>query len=379
MAVKTKICYIISNLNIGGAELTLKKITIGLSDDFDFTIISFTGIGSIGNSLKNQGINVISLNIANILQLLPKLIQLYKYLKFLKPDIVHTWMYHSDFLGGLISKIAGIKTVYWNIRNTEIIDGTSISTKFIAVLNIFLSYLIPSKIVLVSESSKIYHSKIGFCKSKMIVIPNGYDLDLYNFNNEIRMKLRQKLFINDSTIVIGSVGRYNKYKDQYTFIKSALYILDNLNENLDIKFIIIGKDITINNEEISSLIINSKHLNKFILLTNKKDIINYYFIFDIFCLHSISEGFPNVLAEAMATGLPCISTNVGDSKLILKNDRFIVRPKDINNIAKKLIELILLDTTERKLIGEYNKSTISFNYSINNLLNNYKLIYKINQ
>ena len=378
MSVKKKICYIISNLNTGGAELSLKKIAIGLNNEFDFTVISLSGNGIIGSSLKDHGINVIILNSLTIWEFFPKLILLYKNLKNLNPDIVHTWMYHSDFFGGIISKMAGIKIVYWNIRNTEITNGTSLSTKFSAFLNIFLSYLLPTKIVLVSESSKIYHSKIGYCKRKMIVITNGYDSDFFKFNHEIRLDVRKKLLINESSIVIGSVGRFNKYKDHKTFIKAALIILDEINDSVDLKFIIIGKDISIKNLEIYNLLINTKYIKNFILLTTKKDIVNYYFAFDIFCLHSISEGFPNVLAEAMAVGLPCVSTNVGDSKLMLNNDTFIVLPKDIINLSKKLTKLILLDPKQRKQIGEHNRSRILINYSLDKLLNDYRKIYKIN-
>ena len=178
--MKNNICFIISNLDIGGAELSLSKIVVGLGQKFNFTIITFKKNGIVGKSLKEKGFNVISLNLEKNVNIFAKLFYLYKLIKEIKPDVVHTWMYHADFLGGLISKFAGVKTIYWNIRNTELLKGTSIFTRIIGYFNSIFSYLIPTKIVFVSESSKKYHSDLFYCKYKMTVIPNGYDTSKYS-------------------------------------------------------------------------------------------------------------------------------------------------------------------------------------------------------
>jgi glycosyltransferase involved in cell wall biosynthesis len=209
----------------------------------------------------------------------------------------------------------------------------------------------------------------------MIVIPNGYDIKLFSDHSSRRF-IRKNLSISDSTIIIGSVGRFNKYKDHYTFIKSAIRVLEMSVKELDVKFILIGRNILESNSEIFDLIKNTKYCKNFYLLGEKKDIINYYFSFDIFCLHSISEGFPNVLAEAMATSLPCISTDVGDAKIILNNNTFIALPSDHIDLSNKLINMINLSESQRKYIGQINQRRIESEYSTISFFSKYNNLYR---
>jgi glycosyltransferase involved in cell wall biosynthesis len=236
--MKNKVCYIISNLDIGGAELSLSKIVQGLNKDFDFTIISFKKIGKVGEALKKKGINIISLELRNVFDIFFKLILLYKIIKKLKPDFVHTWMYHADFFGGIVSKLAGVKIVYWNIRNTELIKGTAFSTRIIGYLNSLFSYIIPTKIILVSESSKKYHSKLLYSKNKMLVIPNGYDISKYKLDKAKRKNIRRELIISDESLIVGSIARFNEYKDHTSFINAGLKLLEN---NDKVYFVLIGR------------------------------------------------------------------------------------------------------------------------------------------
>ena len=376
--MRKNICYIISNLNLGGAENTLLKVINGLNNNYNFTVISLTNIGDIGVILRNRGIKVYALEIKNIYSLIKNLLYLYNLIRKLKPDIVHTWMYQADLFGGIISKLAGVKIIYWNIRNSSLISGTSISTRSIGFLNSFFSYLIPNKIILVSENSRIYHSSLGYSNRKMLVIPNGYDVSLYTTNIFIKDKIKKELNISSNSIVIGSIGRYNLYKDHVTFIKSALRVLDIIKKDFNIKFVLIGKNITKENNIIFSLIKNTKFKDNFILLGEQKDIIDYYSLFDIFCLHSISEAFPNVLAEAMCSGLPCISTNVGDVSLMLDDKFCIVPPNNTIKLSNSLIKLINLAKNDLDNIGFQNKLKISSEYSIELFYNNYNQIYNIN-
>jgi glycosyltransferase involved in cell wall biosynthesis len=370
--MKNKVCYIISNLDIGGAELSLSKIVQGLNKDFDFTIISFKKIGNVGEALKKNGINIISLELRNVFDIFFKLILLYKIIKKLKPDFVHTWMYHADFFGGIVSRLAGVKIVYWNIRNTELIKGTAFSTRIIGYINSLFSYIIPTKIILVSESSKKYHSKLLYSKNKMLVIPNGYDINKYKLDKAKRKNIRRELIISDESLIVGSIARFNEYKDHTSFINAGLKLLEN---NDKVYFVLIGRDVTLKNKKLSQLIENSKFRNNFYFLGEKNNIIDYYSAFDIFCLHSVSEGFPNVLAEAMAFGLPCVSTDVGDSKILVSNTQLLVPPMDHIKLSHALKRICMMSENERKIIGQYNQKIISSNYSTDILFGSYAKLY----
>src|SRR5690606_6938656 len=142
-------------------------------------------------------------------------------LKKIKPDIVQTWMYHADFLGGLAAKSLGIKKIIWGIRTTDVTQGASKLTIVLRKICAILSHSIPTDIVCAAHVSKDVHIKVGYDVSKMHVIPNGFELEKLVATEEDRNKIRQEFNIPRDAIVIGSVGRFNVVKNQKFFVEVA--------------------------------------------------------------------------------------------------------------------------------------------------------------
>src|SRR5690554_3869677 len=115
-----KIIHIIIGLNVGGAELMLKRLVLASQEKgkFQHEVISLTDLGVIGCDLRKAGIPVHILNMKSVLSLLKTYFSLKKLLKQLKPDVVQTWMYHADFIGGLAAKSLGVDNIIWGIRNS---------------------------------------------------------------------------------------------------------------------------------------------------------------------------------------------------------------------------------------------------------------------
>ena len=183
------------------------------------------------------------------------------------------------------------------------------SRMFVRILSIF-SGIIPKKIIANSHNGKKDHINLGYEKSKIEVIHNGYNLN--NINNfkktSVRNYLRSQIGIDKDYILIGNIGRDHPMKDHSTFVRSA-YFLKKINK---VKFLILGKGIKQNKKLLKQ--INDKNLkNDFILLEPKSvDINDIYQILDIFCLTSSdSEGFPNVLVESIINNTLTVSTDVG--------------------------------------------------------------------
>lgn len=371
---RQKVLIIISNLNIGGAEMTMYKTIVLLKNDIDFIVFSLSTDGNLSKRIKEEGIKVYNFELSK--NFIRTLKNLYLLIIAEKPDIVHTWMYHSDFFGGIIAKIAKVKCIIWGIRNTDLIKGTNFSTRIIGLINAILSYFIPNKILVVSNSAMIKHKSIGYCSTKMIVIPNGFSHLDSGLSFVEKIKFRKYLKLPETSILIGSVGRFNQYKDHATFIKAGMKLLDMVQPDTEITFLIIGKNV--NNPFLKGLINKSNYEEKFKFFEETNDINKFYSIFDIFCLHSISEGFPNVLAEAMLMGCVCISTDVGDAKLILNDDERIIPPKSPDLLAHKLFETINLSKNEKDIIGLQNTRRIISNYSIESMKKKYFNIYTNN-
>lgn len=372
MRVKTVIVHVITGLSNGGAENSLYKLLSNIDKSkFESKVILLTDLGPLSEKIKSIGVPVFSCNIRHNFFGIFKLIYLfYK----LRPDVTQTWMYHSDAIGGIIARFTGCNKVIWNIRNTHVFPGQGVSklTYWVMKFNKFLSYFIPKKIVCVANSSMMSHVEEGYCERKMIVIQNGFETKIFKPNIKTRKLTRQSIKIGLDALVIGSVGRFNKYKNYKNFILAA----ENLvSQNPNVYFILAGKNLDYSNIELCGWIDSSRIRSHFRLLGSKFDIPKLMTSLDIFCLSSLSEGFPNVLAEAMSSGLPCISTNVGDVRSILLDEKCIVPVDDISLLTSSLLEMINLSDLGREQLGIDNRKRIQSEYSISAMVKKYENLY----
>ncbi|ENW25304.1 hypothetical protein F925_00638 [Acinetobacter lwoffii NCTC 5866 = CIP 64.10 = NIPH 512] len=368
-----KVLHIIIGLNVGGAELMLKRLVLHSQQkgEYQHEVISLTDLGVVGADLRKQGVPVYTLGMTSVFKLPIIFFKLKSIIKQINPDVVQTWMYHADFLGGLAAKQAGIDNIIWGIRTTDVAQGASRLTVLLRSLCAKLSYRIPRKIVCAAHLSKDLHEKVGYDATKMIVIPNGFELDKLVATEADRRELRQELNLSDTDIVIGSVGRFNEVKNQRLFVEVAALLVKDFPH---LKFMMVGRDNDENNQILMGWLQEHDLLDCFRLLGQRSDIPKCLKAMDIFCLHSKTEGFPNVLGEAMALGLPCVSTNVGDSDFLLQSD-FCVDINDINTL-KESISMLIKDDKIRLCLGNRNLERIQ-EFSMESFLNNINKVYSI--
>ena len=169
-----KVCHIITGLNNGGAEGVLFRLC-AFDASNTHIVISLMDEGKYGPLLRDAGITVYSLNMRAGKVSLGGLIKLYKLLRLLRPDVVQTWMYHADLIGGLVAKVAGVKSVFWNVRHSTLEPGKSKrSTILVAKTSAYLSSWVPNRIVYCAHSAQAVHEAIGYKVGKAVVIANGY-------------------------------------------------------------------------------------------------------------------------------------------------------------------------------------------------------------
>ncbi|EET81501.1 glycosyltransferase, group 1 family protein [Acinetobacter radioresistens SK82] len=365
-----KIVHVIIGLNVGGAELMLKRLVLHSQQkgNLHHEVISLTDLGAIGQDLKEAGIRVYTLNMSSLLSIFSIYFSLKKLLKEIKPDIVQTWMYHADFLGGLAAKSLDIQKIIWGIRTTDVTQGASRLTVVLRKICAKLSYSVPTDIVCAAHVSKDVHIKIGYDASKMHVIPNGFELDKLVATEEDRNKIRQEFNIPKEATVIGSVGRFNVVKNQIFFVEVANQLVKTYPKLI---FMLIGRDNTIENSELMNWLRKYNLINNFRLLGQRNDIPACLKAMDIFCLHSKTEGFPNVLGEAMGLGVMAVSTNVGDVPYLIDQE-FI--GSDLINMASIICNILENRIDIGKTIVS-NKNKIDVLYSMDKLIFNYELVY----
>ncbi len=324
-----RIVHIITGLGDGGAEHTLYKIC-KYDNSNEHIVVSLNGLDKYGPLLEKLGIKVYCLNLTIIS--IYKFIFLIKLIRLSKPHIVQTWLVHADLLGGVAAKLCGVENIIWNIRYSNLEIGKA---KFftIIIINLLakLSFLIPKFIVVVSKKAIKVYEKQGYDKKKFIFIPNGYDLAILKPNNFQKSDFRKKYSIKKEIPLIGNVARYDPKKGHLNLMH-ALSLLKLKNINFFCVFI--GSNITKDNLELTSEIERLSLENHVKLLGQNNNIIEVMNGLDVYVHSSIyGEGFPNVVAESMACGTPCVVTDVGDASLIVGKTGWVIPPNNSKKLA----------------------------------------------
>jgi len=327
-----KILNIIVGLNDGGAEGVLYRLCL-YDKNYKHIVISLMDEGKYGPLLKEAGIEVHCLNMPAGRFTFTGLYKLFKLIRKSKPNIVQTWMYHADLIGGVVARLAGVKNVFWNIRHTTLEPGKSKrSTIFIAKLCAMFSKRVPVGIVCCAEKAREVHTSIGYDTSKMTVIANGYDPSILCAIPNSQAQLNKEL--GDVFPAIGMVARFDPEKEHFDLLEAFLIVKK---KGLPHKLVLVGYKINTSNIALIEKIESLKLKNEVLLLDQRRDIPTIMSSLDLHVLSSSSEAFPNVLAEAMACNTPCVTTDVGEAAHIVGDTGWVVKPKNPQALADAIL------------------------------------------
>jgi glycosyltransferase involved in cell wall biosynthesis len=283
-------------------------------------------------------------------------------------------MYHADLLGGLAARMAGINAVIWSIRHTNLsARHNKKSTLLVARACALLSGIIPVRIICAAQASMQSHIQLGYAKDKIDVIFNGLDVERFRPNNEARQTIRSQLGLEEDTPVVGLIARFDIQKGHDTFIKTAAIIHKCLPS---VRFVLVGRDINSKNERLMNWIDRCGLSRSFHLLGQRSDVHRVLAAFDVMMLSSVGEGFPNVVAEAMACGVPCVVTNVGDAAHIVGDTGYVCAVNDVHGLADATIAILDLPRSERERLGARARHRIAREFSIEAAVKDYCTAYE---
>jgi glycosyltransferase involved in cell wall biosynthesis len=370
-----RITHIITGLSTGGAEMMLYKLLAHLDRErYSCDVISLTSGGSVEQKIRNLGLPV------KILGMRPgfpdplAIFRLAGWLRHAPPDLVQTWMYHADLVGGLAARLACRAPVVWGIRNSNLdLVKSKRSTFWTVKTCAFLSKWLPQRILSCSETARRIHIELGYYAGKMSVIPNGFDLDLFHPDPTARVEIRKDLGISTGAPVVGLVGRFDPQKDHQNFIRAATILAVKMPET---QFVLCGDGIDPQNPLLSSWINESGLKDHFHLLGRREDIPRLTAALDIACSSSAyGEAFSNVLGEAMACEVPCVATDVGDAAFIVENTGRVVPPGDSQALAHALISLLALPDDQRRALGAIARQRVKQYFDIHAIVKAYVGMY----
>lgn len=373
---RSRVLHIIVHLSAGGAELMLKRLILHRNFDraFEHRVISLRGLGPVGQDLRASGVHVVALGLNNPFQLPHRLARLITLIRGWRPDIVQTWMYHADLLGGIAARLAGIRKIVWNVRIAEISPryGVARTTTWIMKVCALLSGLIPSRIIYVAHSARRVHEAAGYDPAKSVTIPNGYAVDS-DVGAQSLGALHDLLTLPREVMLLGSAGRFNPQKNHAAFIAACGAIAAR---HPQWRFVLFGTGVDPGNAALASWIAATGYPERFHLLGERRDLPLLMPELDLFCMHSLSEGFPNVVAEAMGAGVPCVVTDVGDAARLVDDTGWTMPTADPAALTVALDEILSLDPRLRRDYGSRARKRIEGHYSMPAVVDRYIALYR---
>ncbi len=294
------------------------------------------GRGIYAERLEQAGASVHSLNFPRGRVTAAGLVQLFRLVHQIRPDVVQTWMYHADLIGGVIARLAGVRAIAWGIRHANLDPAhNSRATLVIVRLCALLSGWVPRKIVSCSAQATRLHQAVGYRADKFIHIPNGYNLQRLQPDAAGRSAVRAELGIADAAFVLGMVARFDAQKDHRNLVQ-ALGLLKR--RGVPFTCLLVGVGMDEANGELRGWLDAAGVAGHVKLLGPRSDVPAVMNALDVHVLSSLGEAFPNVLAEAMACGTPCVATDVGDAAVIVADHGWVVPPQDSEALADGLAQ-----------------------------------------
>lgn len=374
-----RIDFIISGLGGGGAEKMMFKLLSKIDrTTFAPRVFSLTSHHEITPTwVKQYAEMTIPVAVLGMHRRRPnfgKIAHLIAAIRKNRPHIVQTWMYHADLIGGISAKLAGSYPVVWNIRHSNL-DANLHKQMTILVARTCarLSRFLPEKVICCAEVAKTIHAAIGYDPAKLVVIPNGFDLEVLKPESGAHGRLCRELGIAEESLLVGLVARFDRQKDHRGFIRAATAVKSAIPAA---HFVLCGDDVTWDNRDLAEAVAASGAGAAFHLLGHRGDVQSLNAAFDVACSSSSGgEGFPNTIGEAMGCATPCVVTDVGDSARIVGATGRVVPAKDAAAFAQALCDLLQLPPEARRELGRKARERIQVNFSLDAVTRQYESLY----
>lgn len=365
----TRVLHIITGLGLGGAEMMLLKL-LQASDRSasEHVVLTLTDLDVLGPDVRALGVSVHSLGISRVASGLRGLWAASRLVGSFKPDVVMTWLHHADLFGVMLKCLHTTLPLVWNLRCSKLSPEDLPRSNIVLVRLLARLSLVPSVVVANAHVGMEEHVRVGYKPRRWLVLPNGFDTGEFSPNELARNSIRNQLGIDESDFVVGMVGRYHRMKGFDLFARAAGIAVQ---KNPRLRFVLVGTDVSEENEELANMFKAVGIHSRVLLLGQRRDIPDVMNGFDLLTNTSTSEGFPNVVGEAMSCGLPCVVTDVGDSGIIVGKTGALIPSGDAQALArawqdfadiKDAVLSSLKASARQRILDMYDISVVAHRY-----------------
>lgn len=372
---RLRIVHVINSFEPGGAEAMLCSLLARCDRDrFEPSAVSLIDDLRVASPVRDAGIAIDVIGMRPGIPDPRGIWRLARTLKRLEPDVIHTWMDHSNLIGGLAAKLAGRPPVVWSVHHSDHVAGlTKRSTLLTVNACGRLSRMLPSRIIFCSEHGQaMYCDRHRFDAERSVGIPNGVDTGHFEPQPAVREEVRRELDLAPDDFVVGLVARYDPLKDHATFLKAASLLADR---SPAARFVLCGAGVDANNDALCSQIDVLGLRSRCRLLGLRRDVPRLFAAIDVACSSSLSEAFPLVIVEAMSCGLPAVVTDVGDSARMVGPTGRVVPPNDATALAAAWGELLAAGPAARAQLGHAARQRVREHYDLDVVTRAYESLY----
>ncbi|HST55725.1 MAG TPA: glycosyltransferase [Solirubrobacteraceae bacterium] len=369
-----RVTHVISGLELGGAEMMLYKLLSSIDRArFEPEVISLSSFGPLTSRIAALGIPVSALGMSRGRVQLRPLGRLARRVAGERTHVVHTWMYHADLLGGALARALGDARVLWGVRGSLDPRLSKRSAQLVARACAATSHRVPDRIVSCSQRLLEMHADLGYARERMLVIPNGFDLSWFRPEPARRVAMRACLGVGERELLVGVIGRFHPQKDHRSFVEAAGVVAS---ARPDARFLLCGPGVDGENRELMGWISAAGIADRCVLTGALEDPRGALNALDLLvCSSSFGEGFPNVLGEAMACGVPCVTTDVGDAAAIVADTGRVVGVSDPDALAHEILALLELSSEERARLAGAARSRVEEQFELASVTRRFEELY----
>lgn len=373
---RLRVAHVINSFGVGGAETMLLRLVTGADRArYHHSVVALVEDGAIGEQLRSAGIETAVLGMSRGRFSPTRLASLARVLHGLRPHVVQTWMYHSDLLGGIAARLATRAPVVWGIHNTTFdAHTTKRTTRWTRTACAVASRFVPKSIVSCSGRALTLHRDVGYATAGAVVIPNGIDTRRFRPDPDVRRATRGALGIPPDALVLGMAARFDPQKDFPTFLRMAAAVR---RRHATALFVLCGSGVDLENADLARLVRAEGLADCVRLLGRVHDMAGIYNAWDVCVLSSrYGEAFPLTIGEAMACGVPCVATDVGECAWMIADTGHLAAPSDADGLADGACRLLGMSAAARAALGVRARERVIAEFDLETVVRRYHELYE---